>query len=211
MPVLNATDMLQKLNEDCHYATEDSHTYQGKFSFGIHTVDHHWRVKPLARLPIMFMWYLEKSLKYKPPPSQPCKIPHLLRWLIIGSSTLCCGPDPMGTIALLADLWLEVTCRPWQNLLFFSCLFCFSFILNKSTYFAFPICPCILPSLWPILLSKISFLHNYYIPQFKCRYKLGSKVILWHNRAFQVVYHITSTGNLCHRLANSLYTLRPFP
>ena len=68
---------------------------------------------------------------------------------------------------------------------FFFFLFCFSFMLDKSTYFAFPIhlfCSLFHPFCFP----KIPFLHTVIKVQAKIR-ESNSKVALQHNREFQVV------------------------
>ena len=66
-------------------------------------------------------------------------------------------PRPRPFIWTKSVMWLLI--RPWQTLLFFFCLFCFSFMLDKSIdLFCFSHSP-ILLSFSPILLSKNSFFY----------------------------------------------------
>ena len=62
------------------------------------------------------------------------------------------GQANVANISGVMDLGLDKIC-------FFSFLFCFSFMLDKSTYFAFPIHPfCSL--FHPFCFPKIPFLHT---------------------------------------------------
>ena len=79
-----------------------------------------------------------------------------------------------------------------DKICFFFFLFCFSFMLDKSTYFAFPIHPfCSLfhPFCFPknffFAFQKISFLHTVIKVQTKLE-NLMSKVVLQHNRELEV-------------------------